>query len=577
MASNNRQKIDELVLGVWDGHDAGAVLLRKDKILCAVNEERLTRRKLEVGFPAKAILHCLEIARIKPEEIKYIASSTTDLAKTLTRLFSTLKENYYQTRRRKKMPFFGERQKMIKYWLTLYGPDWLTKFLSHILIKRECKKLGFINFKLKNFNHHLSHAACAGFASGFDDAIVITLDGLGDGLSGTINVFCKGKIEVKDKIRAEDSLGIFFEHVTYLLGMRELEDEGKVMAMADFSYPIEKRNNLFMDFFEVSNCNIKAKYGPIAMFYELKKILWKTPREQFAKMAQDTLAECVVSLFLQAQKKYKKKNIAFAGGLAANIKINQQLRKLNQIENLFVFPHMGDGGLAMGSAFLLNKEIFNVKQYNFDNIYLGKEWEEKDILSALEKNKNNIAWTKVNDIAKTTAELLYQDQIVFWFGGRAEYGPRALGNRSILASAISLKVKDELNLKVKQRDSFQPFCPSILEEDAEELLIDFDGFKDKYMTNAYMATEQAQDKFKVVTNVDGSMRAQIVSRQDNPLYWQMLKEVKKLIGRGIVLDTSYNIHGKPMVYSPQEAIDVLLRTRCRYLALGDYLVINKKV
>ncbi len=557
-----------MILGIWDGHDAGAAIIEGNEIKVAVNEERLTRRKLEVGFPKEAIRCCLEYLNLKPSDIEEVAACTSDFSKTLTRIFPSMKERYYLLRRKKIYPKFAGWQKSLKYKLTEFGSNFMTKKVSERLLRKELKKLGFKKFNLEIVEHHMAHAAGAGFCSGMDKCLVITVDGVGDGLSGSVNIFEKGNIERISAISSRHSLGIFFEHVTNLLGMRELEDEGKVMALSDFAYPVPEEKNEMLDFFEVKGLNVKAKYSSVRMWSQLKKILWHTPPEQFARMAQDTLERKLVELFRNAIEETGMKNVAWAGGVASNIKANMKIRHLPELDRWFVFPHMGDGGLALGAALFLNFKKNGVWKYKFDNVYFGPHYSEEEIEKELKASGLKYEYEK--DIAGRVAELVTEGKIVFLYQGRMEFGPRALGNRSILAPASSLESKNALNLKIKKRVWYQPFCPTVLEEDCKKIFEDYD-YIERFMTMGFMVREDMRESMKAVINVDGSARPQMLTTE-NERYRKILERIKKATGLGAVLNTSLNLHGYPIVNTPKDVIEVMKKTKNPYMAMENFFV-----
>ena len=557
-----------MILGIWDGHDAGAAIIESNKIKVAVNEERLTHKKLDVGFPYESIKCCINYLNLKPDDIDAVISCTNDFSKTLTRVLPNLKDKYYLLRRRQIYPHFAKWQKNLKYKFTEIGPNYITKKTSEFFIKKQLDKMGFKKYEFKIIDHHLAHAAGAGFCSGFKKSLVITIDGVGDGLSGSINIFDRGEIERISEISSKHSLGIFFEHVTNLLGMRELEDEGKVMALSDFSYPVADKKNKMLDFFQINNLNIKAKYSSTRMWNELMKILWCTTPEKFAWMAQETLERKMIQLFLNSLKETGLKDVAWSGGVASNIKANMKIRCLPEVDKWFVFPHMGDGGLALGAALFYNFEKNGICNYKFDNAYFGPDYKDEEIESNLKKNKMRYTYEK--DIAKHTAELITQNKIIFLYQGRMEFGPRALGARSILASASSVKSKNDLNLKVKKRVWYQPFCPSILEEDAKKVFSDCD-YPESFMTMGFMVKKEHQKDMEAVTNVDGSSRPQML-KNENLFYKEILKNVKKKTGLSAVLNTSFNLHGFPIVNNPNDAIDVMKKSKNEYMVMNNYFV-----
>lgn len=565
------------ILGVWDGHDSGAALIDDDSIIYAANEERFTKRKLEIAFPHNAIAAALKYAAIKPSDIDHVAYTTTEFTKTLERIYPPMKESYYRFRRRKIPKPWNERfRHNLKYSLTSIGILPLCTQISSAYIRRQLKRDGFThNYKLHVVEHHTAHAATAAFTSGLENQLVITLDGLGDGLSGSISTLENGKLERKQAIRARDSLGILYEQVTNLLGMRELEDEGKIMAMADYSYPFDFEENKLKDFFKVTGTTMHARYGPLRQYTELEKISWQIPREQTAYMAQQLLEVELAKFVSNALDRYGFGKVSFAGGLFSNVKANMKARNLDALKKWYVFPHMGDGGIALGAALYTNYLITGKSAYKF-SAYLGDSFSRVDIESAAKQHKElSIDEDGMKEQGKHAAELIDADNYILWFQGRMEYGPRALGNRSILAKSESQSVKDRLNLYVKKREWFQPFAPSMLEEDASRILKYDDKGRSTFMTMAYETRDESRNLMTSVTHVDGTARPQTVA-EENPAYMDLLKNVKRGTGYGVVLNTSFNIHGKPIVMTPSDAIEMMLATKTKYLFMDGYFITNKK-
>lgn len=559
------------ILGIWDGHDAGACIIEKGKIKVAVNEERLTRKKLYIGFPANSINCCLHYLNLKPSDISVVAVCSSQFSRVLARAFPFLDEEFYNFRRRLiPKPRFEKLKRLVKYRLTEIGSNLTFKKITKYQLKKKLRKLGFEDYEIYVVDHHTAHAAGAGFTSGFKKALCITLDGVGDGLSGTINIFDNGNLERISSISGKDSLGMFYEQVTTLLGMRELEDEGKTMCLADYAYPVPDEKNKMLDFFEINDLNVRAKHSTVRRFLELEKISWNTTREAFAYMAQKTVEKYVCQLFRNAIEETGLRNVCWSGGVAANIKVNRILRLSSGLKKWFVFPHMGDGGLAVGAALYTDSLLNGSKGYKLENVYLGPEFSESLVESKL-KNQSKIDYEFRDDNAELAGDLISEENYVFWFEGRMEFGPRALGNRSILAPAFSQKIKDKLNLKVKRRNWFQPFCPSLLEEESKKFFEDYDGMPDKFMTMGFMSRPEVKDRVKAVIHVDGSSRPQMVC-EENKNYKKLIKQIKKNTGDGIVLNTSFNIHGEPIVCSPIDAIDTMIRTKTKYMILGSFFV-----
>jgi len=558
------------ILGVWDGHDSGAALIRGNKVLAAINEERLTRRKLEIKFPERSIQACLAMAGITAADVSNIAVSTADFAKTLARLVPSTKEEYYQIRRRKKAPgMLSTIKKRAKYRITEIGPSSLTKALSLYCLKAEFRERGFTSQPLQLVEHHLCHAAAAAFWSGYETCLVLTVDGIGDGLSGTVSKLENGRLVRLADISGQDSLGIFFEHVTNLMNMRELEDEGKVMAIANYAYPIADADNPMLDLITVDGMQVRCRYGSLGMYGALKKLLWRYPSEQFAYMAQRTLEVKVCELARNCVRETGLKRLALAGGIFSNIKLNMQIRQLPEVESCCVFPHMGDGGLALGAAFQANSELNGVSSYDAPDVYWGLSYSDEEMLQAIKKS--GYSYTEHDNIAQVAARLISEGSIVFWVQGGMEYGPRSLGRRSILAMPNSIKIKDLLNLRLKMRVWYQPFCPSMLAEEAPVMLENNDGLINRFMTMGYMVKQERRRDMEGVMSIDGSCRPQFVTNNE-PLFRELLLELKKLTGLGVILNTSFNVHGDPLVCSPQDALDTLRKTGNEYLIMGKYLV-----
>ncbi len=660
-----------VVLGIWDGHDAGAALVSGEQVLCAVNEERLTRRKLEVGFPCRSIATCLAVAGLAPGDIETVAASTTDPAKTLTRFLPGLKEEYYLIRRRKMAPRRADPfKKAFKYRFTELPPNAISTALSRRWLRRRLAEMGFAAFQLEIVGHHAAHASAAAACSGFPEALVLTLDGVGDGLAGSLWTWSRGELRPLKALSARTSLGIFFEHVTNLMNMRELEDEGKVMALANFAYPIPDRENPLMEVIGTRGLDIVSPYSSTEMFRELKRILWRYPSEQFAFMAQRVLEKSAAALAGEALSRTGLTRMAVAGGVFSNIKMNMQLLNLPGLERLYVFPHMGDGGLALGAALAANRARHGVTACRLAHLYLGPGYTADEVLKAISgegpspqpsppggegdgqggdptnspggegdgqggdptdvspppvggtssdtspplaggtssdtspplaggdrgegggsaplagrgagagngaggRTKKDWVVRRLDNPAAEAARLIVAGEIILWFQGRMEIGPRALGHRSILARPDDRAIKDRLNLLLKKRVWYQPFCPSMLIEDAPALL-ETEGQEirdNRFMTMGFRVRPERLALMEGVINVDGTCRPQFVGDEE-PRYRDLLCGLRESLGYGVVLNTSFNLHGEPLVCAPGEALGMLRQTGIRYLFMEDVLVEN---
>ncbi|RMG40480.1 MAG: hypothetical protein D6719_10775 [Candidatus Dadabacteria bacterium] len=565
---------NNIFLGIWDGHDAGAALIKDGKVLGAVNEERLSRRKLDAGFPSQSINYLLGLISAREKEKLTVCCSTYDFAKTITRIFPSLKEEYYLLRRRKKPPGkFSASKKLFKYYLTEIKGNWLTRLLSTKVLRNELKKIG-INNALHIVNHHLAHAASAAFTSGYERTLVVTVDGIGDAESGSIWKFENGLLTKLSSLPGHASLGIFFEHVTNLLNMRELEDEGKVMALANYAFPVPDNQNPLKDLIQISGLKTTSTLGGPGMYYALKKILWSYPSEQFACMAQRVLEMKLIELIKNAVNISGINNVAYAGGVASNVKANMLIEHLPEVNKFYVFPHMGDGGLALGAALAVANNQVGLQKIALPTLALGPEFSDKYIETVL-TDCNKVTKLDNNALSSEAAGLIASGEIIFWFQGRMEYGPRALGQRSILARPDSVDIKNRLNLILKKRVWYQPFCPSLLYEDAIHALENFSGTDNFFMTTAFKVTPGYRDKLAGVMNVDFTCRPHLVTERDDSRFLNLLYNIKKMTEVGAVLNTSLNLHGEPLVCSPQDAVKLFMQTDINYMFIGSFLVSKK--
>jgi carbamoyltransferase len=559
------------ILGLWDGHDAGAALLEDGRLRFAINEERLSRRKLDVHFPARSIQACLSFAGLQSADIDVVAVSTSDPAKTIGRLWPASKERYYAVRRRKSPPgALSALTRAAKYRITEWGPGRLSRGLSRLALKRELAALGLQRAALHLVNHHEAHAAPAAVASGFDACAVVTIDGLGDGLSATISAFRGGELRRLVASPARASLGVFFEHVTNLLNMRELEDEGKVMALADYAAPIEDRDNPLLRTVSVRSGVIETERPGRALRHVLAPVHWRFANEQFAFMAQRVVERTCMSLARDALQLAGCSRLALAGGVASNVKATRLVRLLPEVSDLYVFPHMGDGGLALGAAVVAARQLGERSALDLERLDLGPEYSTSDIESAL--RAAGLMPQVCQRLACAVGERLAGGGIAMWFQGRMEYGPRALGHRSVLARPDRPELRDRLNLVLKRRVWYQPFCPSMLDSAATVALADLTSLRNRFMTMAYEVLPAYRTALAGVISVDGTCRPQFVPDNEQSVFADLLRDVRERWGLGAVLNTSFNIHGEPLVCSPAEAVDVFLRSGADHLAIGPFLI-----
>jgi carbamoyltransferase len=544
-------------------------LIVDGELVLAINEERLSRRKLEICFPRRSIDACLKLSGTPAEAINVVACCTSDVAKTIGRWWPSSKESYYQIRRRKASPTWATRiKKREKYRITEWGSNAVSLRLSKVALVRALRPLGLSNATLRLFDHHRCHAATAAFGSGLDPCVIVTIDGVGDGLSATVSCFRDGRLERLATSSARNSLGVFFEHATNLLNMRELEDEGKVMALADYTLPIEE--NPCLDVIWVEGLSFKTAVPGHAMIDVLRRIQWSYPNEQFAYLVQSAVEIRMADLCRAAVEATGFRKIALAGGVASNVKGNRRIRLLPEVDEVFVFPHMGDGGLAVGAGWLAAAEAGDTPRWGSHDLGLGPNFSEDVMQRCLLAAR--LCSRRPTNLASEAASILAAGKIVLWFQGRMEYGPRALGYRSVLARPDRPAIRDRLNLVLKRRAWFQPFCPSMLEGDAAALLADFNGRPNRFMTMAYRVHDEHCAKLSGVISLARTCRPQVVPDTAEGLFADLLRACRRELGIGAVLNTSFNMHGEPLVCTPDEAIDVYRRSGADVLVLGPHVV-----
>lgn len=547
-------------LGIWDGHDAGAALIAPGVITCAVNEERFSRRKQEIRFPEQSIRYASADASLAG-----IAYSTNDFAKTLGRYCPWTKEKYYRVRRRKEPPSFaGDRTKSLKYRLTTIGSGFFSKIFSRQYIRYKVRRLGLKNVLVKGYDHHWCHLCAAAFTAGPGDWTVISLDGVGDGRSGAVAVLRDGKLNEIASIKAENSLGVFFEHVTNLLNMRELEDEGKVMALADFARPIPDDQNPLLDFMRVDGLRIRSKGSTSAMYNKLMSVFRCYPSEQFAYMAQRALETCVNNLIHNAVWETGLDRVAYAGGVASNIVANGRVNESPDISHLHVFPQMGDGGLALGAALAMAYAADGYHYFPLEDCCLGPSYDDPSELPT------GITPVDTEDPAETAAERLSDGEIIILHAGRMEYGPRALGGRSLLARPDSPEITKKLNLSLKKRVYYQPFCPSMLRSEAEKMLECHKSFN-PFMTIGYRVRPEYHTALAGVISPSGICRPQIVPDDTHTPLCRILKAFRGKAGHGILLNTSLNLHGDPLARTPEDSIRIFHEMKIQHAMINNKL------
>ncbi|MFP4051565.1 MAG: carbamoyltransferase C-terminal domain-containing protein [Thermoplasmata archaeon] len=537
-----------MILGIHDGHDAGAALIDGNRII-AVNEERLSREKYHRGFPELSVKKVLQISDKSRDDVEKIAVA-----------------GIYRNKKRLKK---------------------LERKLEEIL--------GLVKDKIVTVEHHLSHAASAYFTCGREKSIVLTVDAAGDGLSSGVYLGDQGDLKKIAESSYLDSLGDFYASITEMMGYRPMKDEGKVMSLSgygdenntDLSDCISVHGLSFKNHLEVTgqgaNKKISERIGfPSEKRKEINNLLEKGKLDhplsqkaiRTASSAQDHLENLLMDLAVNILEREDidveyKEGISYSGGVAQNVKGNAIIRK--RFPSCWVFPYMGDGGLALGAALYVNSQLNERYMWdmskNVENVYLGPEYSDEEIEAYLE-NKN-IGYKKVDDRAEMISDLLLEGKIVSFFQGRMEYGPRALGNRSIIADPSFFEVKERLNTALG-REPFQPFAPLMLDRSKERYLKE--PTVNKFMTTSYNVTDQAKEEIPAVIHVDGTTRPQILKEGENEQFYNIVKNFEKKSGIGAVLNTSFNMHGEPIVCSPKDAVNSFRKSRLDYLFLEHFKI-----
>ena len=536
-------------------HDAAAVLLEDGEVVAAIEEERLNRIKHTYCAPSGAIRFCLESRGISLDDVDHIAFYATQRSvDTVTRQCLLMDAT---------LPRFSGPEKLLE----------IVKGASMGDLRPE--KLVFVG-------HHLAHAVSAYAMSGFDEALVATFDGSGEGIAGTIWVARQGDLEQLRTISNDDSLGWFYQGVIRYLGYR-IFDEYKVMGLAPYGDPSQFRA-AFQRLFTLrpdGQFSLHRDRLPVALsglpprrtgepFVQAHKNL--------AATLQETLEIIVMHVLQHFREQTGMRSLALAGGVAHNCTMNGHILRSGLFDRMFVQPAAHDAGCALGAA--LHAHRLAVGQYprrKISNLYWGSPvGDARQISERLQRWGNLVEIEALGDTAARAAALIADGSVVGWVQGKSEFGPRALGNRSILADPRRAENKQIINDMIKKREGYRPFAPAVLEERAAELFEltpDLEIFR--YMIFVVPVREAYQSVLQAVTHVDGTARVQTVSRDSNPAFWQLIHELGKLTGVPVILNTSFNNNAEPIVDSVDDALVCYLTTELSYLVVGDYLITRR--
>ena len=590
-------------------HDSAAALLVDGKIMAAAQEERFTRIKHDPSFPINAIKYCLHAEAIHIAELDAIVFYDKPLLK-----FERLLETYY-----------GFAPKGVASFVTAI-PVWIKEklFLKRIIHEELAKIDGYEKRKTKLLfpEHHLSHAASAFFPSSFDEAAILTIDGVGEWATASISFGKGNSITNIKELHFPHSVGLLYSAFTFYLGFTVNSGEYKLMGLAPYGIPDSDEVNRFARIIKTELTDLKddgsvwlnQKYfnysTGLRMVKEKKweKLFGFERRQPEAKIeqchsnlalaTQQVTEEIIIKMAGEAKKVTGAKNICLAGGVALNCVANGKLLAAGLFDDIFIQPAAGDAGGAVGAALAAHFIYFGNERKishpdGMNGTFLGPEFSPTEIEHTAKSFKAKyIKFENLDDLTGHVAQIIADGNVVGWFQGRMEFGPRALGNRSILGDARNTEMQLKLNLKIKYRESFRPFAPSVLAEDCAEYfdlakpspymllvanvqqkhLFDFpeNYFELPLMERLYFKRSDIPS----VTHIDCSARIQTVHKETNERYWKLIDQFKKLTEYGVIVNTSFNVRGEPIVCSPTDAYKCFMRTEMDYLVIGDYLFVK---
>lgn len=558
-------------------HDSAAALLKDGKIVAAAQEERFTRKKHDSSFPVNSVKYCLESQGISIENVSAIGFYEKPFLK-----FERLMSQHLQS-----FP------KSYKVFLKS-TPSWLTEKLKVVKFVR--KKLKY-DKGIYFINHHLAHAASSFLISPFDKAAVLTIDGVGEWTTTAYGDAKKNNITLKKEIVFPSSIGLLYSTMTAYLGFSVNNSEYKVMGLSPYGNMDKNSNEFYKKLKQVIDIKGDGSYRLDMSYFKyhyaermpskkLINLLGLPIRKKESEVTQkhkDVAAalqliteEVLFKILNHIHKETNQDNLVMAGGVALNSVANGKIIKNTPFKNIWINPDAGDGGASVGSASYVYNTIFGKpRKYVMENAYLGPSYTNEEIEKYLKENEIKYsAFKNDSELMKKTAKLLNDDKVIGWFQGRMELGPRALGSRSILSNACNPDMQEILNLKVKHREKFRPFAPAVCVDDAEKYFECDKGIPSPtdFMLMVYPVKEKWRSKIPSVTHVDGSGRLQTVRKDQNPLYYGLIKEFGKLSGIPIIVNTSFNIRGEPIVCQPKDAYKCMMGTGIDYLVMGNYLI-----
>ncbi len=548
-------------------HDAAAAILQDGTLVAAAQEERFTRKKHDQNFPKLAIEFCLKHAGVKPGELNYVVFYDKPFVK-----FDRILQTYIATYPKGLLSFL----KAMPVWIK--EKIWIPQ-----QIKDDLSYEGTILFT----EHHLSHAASAFLVSPFEEAAILTTDGVGE-WETTAYGFGRGSdIQLGHSIHFPHSLGLLYSAFTYYLGFKVNSAEYKVMGLAPYGEP--KYAGLILrelvavrddGSFRLNMRYFTYEYGLTMVGKKFAQLFGEPVRKPESALSQfhkDVAASLqsvtdiiMVKMARQVERETRMKYLCMAGGVALNCVSNTKILEQTSFNDIFVQPAAGDAGGALGAAhYVYNTVLGNPRSYVMNDAFLGPEFSDEQIEAYL--NSKNIQYQKCGrqELLQKTAAFVADQKVVGWFQGRMEFGPRALGSRSIIADARNPKNQSVVNLKIKFRESFRPFAPTVLAERTK----DYFEFERPSPFMLFVATVRPDRReIPAVTHVDGSARLQTISREQHPLFYDLIAEFERQSGCPVIINTSFNVRGEPIVCTPEDAWRCFLRTEMDCLVMGSYIV-----
>jgi len=560
------------ILGIADNHASGATLTAKGKIVCAVNQERVDRIKNSGVFPKGAIAQVLKGANLSPKDIDLVI-----LASDITPSFILRAVKPWHMEMKKKAGQFSllynlyvVYQVAARYFIKpVY---WLDRWFSRLIIQRELRRLGFI-CPVRTCDHHDAHVYSTFLTSPFKKATVITADAMGDGVSVTVGIGGPdGKVTRIFEQSGATSLNPYYSRITEYLGFTPNRHEGKITGLAAYGDP-EKLLPLFNKQMRFENPGFtKLK---LATDYKKDRGFYKKLK---AHTREDIAAACQRNLEIEMTRFVKHwiditdiGDICLAGGIFENVKLNQRIHELEKVDNVYIFPNMSDGGLSTGAALY----AAGAKPGTITNVFWGPKISENEIIEVIKES--GFAYEEPENPADAVADLLVKGEIVCRFDGAMEFGPRALGHRSVLSEATDPKVNDWLNDKL-MRSEFMPFAPAVLDEDAKKCFLNIKGAEHtaRFMNICFDCTDELSIKCPGVVHVDGTARPQLVHREEDPVYYEIIRRYRDKTGLKAIINTSYNMHEEPIVATPKQALKAFKQGQFKYLLMGRWLIFGKE-